>query len=161
MKISKVLETFDLFKTILIQNRFLNFKRSMICRHKILPADQPGYFINTLASPKKPLTRACSQLTGYLIRGNFKQQYPPEIQWINGGDSYIVNEPSAKDPSREDLVKYETSSQLRSIYVPAERLIPEGGSSPLSIENFTFSPDESKVLVFTNSSRVWRSNSKG
>jgi dipeptidyl-peptidase-4 len=91
----------------------------------------------------------------------FQKQYPPEIQWINGGDSYIVNEPSAKDPSWEDLVKYETSSQLRSVYVPAERLIPEGGSTPLNIEYFTFSPDESKVLVFTNSSRVWRSNSKG
>jgi len=91
----------------------------------------------------------------------FREQYPPEIQWINGGDSYIVNEPSTKDPSWEDLVKYETASQLRSVYVPAERLIPEGSFTPLSIESFTFSPDESKVLVFTNSSRVWRSNSKG
>ena len=70
----------------------------------------------------------------------FQNQYPPEIQWINGGDSYIVNEPSAKEPSWEDLVKYETSSQSRSVYVPAEMLIPEGANIPLSIESFTFSP---------------------
>ena len=91
----------------------------------------------------------------------FQSQYPPEIQWINGGDSYIVNEPSAKNGVLEDLVKYETASQKRSIYVAAEQLIPEGSSSPLAIESFTLSPDESKVLIFTNSSRVWRSNSKG
>jgi len=91
----------------------------------------------------------------------FQNQYVPEIQWIHGGDSYIVNEPSTKNPSWEDLVKYETSSLSRSVYVPAEMLIPEGSNTPLSIESFTFSPDESKLLVFTNSSRVWRSNSKG
>ncbi len=28
--------------------------------------------------------------------GEFQKQYPPEIQWINGGESYIVNEPSVK-----------------------------------------------------------------
>lgn len=91
----------------------------------------------------------------------FRKEYPPEIQWIHGGESYIVNEPSSKDRTWEDLVIYETASLKRSVYVPAEKLIPEGSSVPLSIETFTFSPDESKVLVFTNSSRVWRSNSKG
>jgi dipeptidyl-peptidase-4 len=91
----------------------------------------------------------------------FQNQYTPEIQWIHGGDSYIVNEPSVKDPSWDDLVKYETLTGVRTVYVPAEMLIPEGSDAPLAIESFTFSPDESKLLVFTNSSRVWRSNSKG
>jgi len=91
----------------------------------------------------------------------FRQQYAPEIQWIHGGESFIVNEPSANHSSWEDLVRYETATQVRSVYVPAERLIPSGNSAPLNIESFSFSPDESKLLVFTNSSRVWRSNSKG
>jgi dipeptidyl-peptidase-4 len=91
----------------------------------------------------------------------FGKQYAPEIQWIHGGDSYIVNEPSVVNIGWSDLVKYETASRKRSIYVAAEQLIPEGDNSPLDMESFTFSPDESKVLVFTNSSRVWRSNSKG
>jgi dipeptidyl-peptidase 4 len=90
----------------------------------------------------------------------FRQEYAPEIQWISRGEAYIVNEQSG-DQTYEDLVKYDTRTQSRSLYIPAEKLIPEGDSLPLGIEKFTLSPDESKVLIFTNSSRVWRTNTKG
>jgi len=90
----------------------------------------------------------------------FQQDYAPDLQWINGGDAYIVSEPAHRN-GWEDLVKYETVTRQRSIYIPADQLIPPGDSIPLDIEKFTLSPDESKVLIFTNSSRVWRSNTKG
>lgn len=85
----------------------------------------------------------------------------PSIRWINGGEAYIISEPGKKNDTWEDLVKVETRSQKRSLYIPAEKLIPAGDSIPLTIEHFTLSPDESKVLIFNNSSRVWRSNTKG
>ncbi len=91
----------------------------------------------------------------------FRQQYAPAIQWISSGDAYIVSEPSLTYKSQDDLVKIETGTQKRSIFLPAEKLIPPGDSLPITIEEFTLSPDESRVLIFTNSSRVWRSNSKG
>jgi dipeptidyl-peptidase-4 len=132
----------------------------MICRQKL-------FMLISLAILSIPAFSQEASDPGFLTidrifnSREFQKQTPPEIQWINGGDSYIVNEPSANNPSREDLVKYETVSQNRSIYVSAEQLIPANGYAPLEIESFTFSPDETKVLVFTNSSRVWRSNSKG
>jgi dipeptidyl-peptidase-4 len=132
----------------------------MICRQKL-------FMLISLAILSIPAFSQEASDPGFLTidrifnSREFQKQTPPEIQWINGGDSYIVNEPSANNPSREDLVKYETVLQNRSIYVSAEQLIPANGYAPLEIESFTFSPDETKVLVFTNSSRVWRSNSKG
>jgi dipeptidyl-peptidase-4 len=90
----------------------------------------------------------------------FKWEYAPEVQWIERGEAYIVNEP-VPDKPWEELVKYETRTQQRSILIPAGSLIPPGDSTPLTIEAFTFSHDESKVLIFTNSTRVWRSNTKG
>jgi dipeptidyl-peptidase 4 len=91
----------------------------------------------------------------------FRQEYAPDIQWISNGDAYIVAEPSPLNNNLEELVRVETGTQKSTVFIPADKLIPPGESEPLVIEEFTLSPDESKVLVFTNSSRVWRSNSKG
>ena len=45
--------------------------------------------------------------------------------------------------------------------MPAEKLTPAGASSPLLVEEFDLSQDEQKLLIFTNSERVWRSNTRG
>ena len=34
-------------------------------------------------------------------------------------------------------------------------------SSPLSVEDYAFSSDRSRLLIFTNSKRVWRTNTRG
>ena len=38
----------------------------------------------------------------------------------------------------------------------AAQMTPEGADDPLSIEDYTFSEDEWKLLIYTNSRRVWR-----
>jgi dipeptidyl-peptidase-4 len=40
-------------------------------------------------------------------------------------------------------------------------LVPPEASEPISIESYAFSPDRSKLLIFTNSVRVWRQNTRG
>ena len=47
------------------------------------------------------------------------------------------------------------------ILVPAQKLIPEGQSSPLKISDHSWSKDRRKLLIFTNAKRVWRTNSRG
>lgn len=91
----------------------------------------------------------------------FRLDFAPDIQWISGGNAYIVSEPSQKNRDLEDLIKVETGTQKRTVFVPADKLIPPGKNEALSIEELSLSPDESKILMFTNSSRVWRYNSKG
>ncbi|GAA6204648.1 S9 family peptidase [Thalassotalea sp. SU-HH00458] len=43
----------------------------------------------------------------------------------------------------------------------AEQLTPEGAEQPLSIDNYIWSDDRKKLLIYTNSKKVWRSNSRG
>lgn len=45
--------------------------------------------------------------------------------------------------------------------VAAPDLVPSGSSLPLPVEMFNFSSDRSKVLLFTNTRRVWRLNTRG
>lgn len=42
-----------------------------------------------------------------------------------------------------------------------EQLTPDGASSPLRVKNFTFSEDGKKMLIYTNSKRVWRYETRG
>ncbi|MBL9130440.1 MAG: S9 family peptidase, partial [Verrucomicrobiaceae bacterium] len=43
----------------------------------------------------------------------------------------------------------------------AQALTPKNEKKPLSVDSFEFSPDESKVLLFANTKKVWRKNTRG
>src|SRR4029079_6774395 len=82
------------------------------------------------------------------------------VQWQEDGSGYLALEPSKTKPDGVDIVRYDALSGERSVKVPAEKLTPSGSTAALSIEEFTFTPDEQKVLIFTNTARVWRSNTR-
>ena len=94
-----------------------------------------------------------------IYSSEFNQDYQMPIQWIENGNAYITIEPSTNVNGGYDLVRNESKSQKSSIYISASSLTVNGKS--LYIENFSLSQDGSKVLIFTNSKRVWRSNTKG
>jgi dipeptidyl-peptidase 4 len=81
-------------------------------------------------------------------------------RWLKGGASYTTVERSPEGAGR-DLVLYETASGRRQVLVPASRLVPDGASRPMEIADYSWSPDGSLLLVFTNTARVWRTNSRG
>jgi dipeptidyl-peptidase 4 len=83
-----------------------------------------------------------------------------EIRWQHDGKGYLQLEPSAGGAA-PDLVRYDVLKGNKTVFVPATKLTPPGGSGPIVIEEFDFSPDEQKLLIFTNSERVWRSNTRG
>ncbi len=84
-----------------------------------------------------------------------------QLAWLNGGDSYTILEPSAAGAKTVDIVAYETATGKRSVLVPAAKLVPAGAKAPLTIEGYFWSPDKKKLLVYTNSKKVWRSNTRG
>ena len=45
--------------------------------------------------------------------------------------------------------------------VPSDWLKPDTTSKPLTIESYEWSSDRTKLLIFTNSKRVWRLNTRG
>ena len=81
-------------------------------------------------------------------------------RWLNGGKEYTTLEPSSA-PGTKDLVRYDTASGKREVLVPASQLTPPGSKEALNIEDYAWSGDLNRFLVFTNSKRVWRENTRG
>ncbi|HEU5358699.1 MAG TPA: S9 family peptidase [Gemmatimonadales bacterium] len=88
------------------------------------------------------------------------QRFGP-ARWIDRGAAYTTLEKSATDSGAYDIVRYATASGERSVLVPARELTPAGDSTPLGIDDYAWSADGSRLLVFTNTRRVWRQNTRG
>jgi dipeptidyl-peptidase-4 len=78
---------------------------------------------------------------------------------MRDGRHYTVVEGGANGET--DLYRVEARSGNRALLIRGRELVPPGQSTPIRIENYQFSPDGSKLLIFTNSVRVWRQNTKG
>ncbi len=93
--------------------------------------------------------------------GEFRGDYFSQPRWIEDGDAYTALEASDSVDGGTDIVKYETKSGRRSVLIPAEDLIPKGKEQPLRIANYKWSHNKTKLLIFTNTRRVWRLNTRG
>jgi dipeptidyl-peptidase 4 len=91
----------------------------------------------------------------------FRTQFPNALKWEADGKGYLALEPAAAKGDAQDIVRYDAASGQRSILIAADKLMPSGAATPLVVEEFEVSPDKTKVLLFTNSERVWRSNTRG
>ncbi len=83
------------------------------------------------------------------------------VRWQEDGSGYIALEPSPTRKPAVDMVRYDALTGERTVKVSAEKLTPSGASEPLSVEEFSLTSDEQKILIFTNTARVWRSNTRG
>jgi dipeptidyl-peptidase-4 len=79
--------------------------------------------------------------------------YAQGIRWTKDGNGYYVVESN-------NLIRYSLPSMESSVLLSVDELTPEGGA-PLKIRNFIFSEDESRMLVFTNTKKVWRLETRG
>src|SRR5436190_5344356 len=84
----------------------------------------------------------------------YRAQSPKSLQWEAGGKGYLVLEASGKGDA-QDIVRYEVTTGQKMILVPVDKLMPAGATAPLVVESFDISPDEKKLLLFTNTERVW------
>ena len=90
----------------------------------------------------------------------FTARPPAPAQWLDGGASYVVVETSPA--GQNAVVKYDSATGAkRDVAISAAQLTPAGASGPLEIEELSWSGDGQRVLVFTKSRRVWRTNSRG
>ena len=83
------------------------------------------------------------------------------LAWLSDGTGYSTLEPALGGKPGKDIVRYDAETGLKTILVPAARLVPPGDSTPLEIEEYTWSPDGRRLLIFTNSQQVWRTNTRG
>jgi len=77
-------------------------------------------------------------------------------RWMKDGSGYTTLESSEAQEGGQDIVRHDPDSGRREIIIPCTRLIPKGESSPLQIDSYEWSPDGKRLLIFTNSKRIWR-----
>jgi dipeptidyl-peptidase-4 len=75
-------------------------------------------------------------------------------KWIADGTAYYANE-------RNVIVKYQLPSFARTEIITAQQLTPAGQSAPLTVKDFEFSADGKTLLIYTNSKKVWRRETRG
>ncbi len=82
-------------------------------------------------------------------------------RWIDDGAGYTTLENASDFKGAKEIIRYDSKTGAKSTIVEASWLIPKGESTPLRIENYYWSSDKSMLLVYTNSKRVWRQNTRG
>ena len=97
-------------------------------------------------------------------------------RWLEDGSGYTTLENSAAFDGLEtdsaddadgeksepkDIVRYDPATGSRSILISAESLVPAEGQDPIESEDDHWSDDGRMLLIFTNTTRVWRRNTRG
>ncbi len=80
------------------------------------------------------------------------------VRWMKDNKGYSTLESSANG---NEIVRYEVSTGARKIVVSANQLVPPGKDQSLQISDYAWSNDNSKLLVFTNTRKVWRYHTRG
>jgi dipeptidyl-peptidase 4 len=75
-------------------------------------------------------------------------------QWLKSGDTYVQAE-------QGQLVKHKLPDDATEIFLNKMALVPAGQTEPLKIRSFDLSADEQKVLLYTNTKKVWRYDTRG
>ncbi|MGE0353208.1 MAG: S9 family peptidase [Gemmatimonadales bacterium] len=102
-----------------------------------------------------------SALHRIFASSDFSSERFGPARWIENGAAYTTVEASDSVRGAREIIRYETASGRRTVMVAAGRLIPPGDSTALRIDDYTWSDAGRKLLVFTNSERVWRTNTRG
>ncbi len=74
--------------------------------------------------------------------------------WSKDGNSYFEVE-------NGEIIQYKLPTFAKQVIVPKALLTPAGSALPLDVSNFAFSADSKKLLIFTNTKKVWRYNTRG
>ena len=124
-------------------------------------------FVTALASAQLS-PQFTSTLDRMLNKNEFASASFGPARWLHDGAEYTTVEPSKDVPKSDanpngglDIIQYETATGKRSVLVSATKLIPAAGPKPLSIEDYAWSKDNRLLLIYTNSKRVWRQNTRG
>jgi len=93
--------------------------------------------------------------------GEFSAQSYGGTRWREETGDYIMLKGSEETRGGQDIVVFNPETGQKAILIPAAYFIPPNENSPLSISSYQFSDDRSLLLIFTNTKRVWRQNTRG
>ncbi|MCF3109419.1 S9 family peptidase [Niabella sp. CC-SYL272] len=78
-----------------------------------------------------------------------------KLQWTPDGNSFYSF--SEKGIAAIDPV----APGNNKVFMTEQELTPEGATRALTVQSFTIAPDGNRILLFANTRRVWRENTRG
>lgn len=81
------------------------------------------------------------------------------VNWLEDGEHYSKTE---KNPAGGyDIVSYRAKDNKKETLIPASMLVKPGTNDTLSVRSFAFNADHTLALIYTNTRRVWRYDTRG
>ncbi|MGE8292643.1 MAG: DPP IV N-terminal domain-containing protein, partial [Sphingobacterium sp.] len=74
--------------------------------------------------------------------------------WTDIGDQYY-------EFSDKGIEIVDPKNGNRGIFLSQQSLIPKGSNTAIKVENFSISKNRELILIYTNSKKVWRENTRG
>ncbi|RYF88992.1 MAG: S9 family peptidase, partial [Chitinophagaceae bacterium] len=76
------------------------------------------------------------------------------INWTADGTGYYSIQESG-------ILRHDPKSDAQTVVASKELLTPAGANAPLVVQSFDYSPNNSSMLLFANTARVWRYKTRG
>ncbi len=82
------------------------------------------------------------------------------MNWLKDGERFTRTEPNQENGGT-DIVAYRAKDNKREVIIPASRFVDKESGKQVPIRSLSWSDDNGKVLVYTNTQRVWRYDTRG
>lgn len=82
------------------------------------------------------------------------------VTWMKDGESYSRVEKNEETGATE-LVRYTAKDNLREVLIPSSMLVDKETGKQLELRSVVWSEDNTRVLIYTNTKRVWRYDTRG
>lgn len=82
------------------------------------------------------------------------------MSWLKDGEHYSRVEANAEQGGT-DIVSYRAKDNAREVLIPASLFVDKATGKSVPVRSISWSADNRKVLVYTNTQRVWRYDTRG
>jgi dipeptidyl-peptidase 4 len=106
-----------------------------------------------------PVSASRLTLERIFASGELASRGVGQLRWLD--DSTYVALQANPQQGGPELARVNARTGARDVLVQSTWLVPNGSTAPLDVEDYFWSPDRKRLLIFTASERVWRQNTRG
>ena len=82
------------------------------------------------------------------------------MTWLKDGERYSRLE-NNKQTGGTDIVAYRAKDNSREVIIPSSLLTDKSTGRPIPVRSVSWSADNEKILIYNNTRRVWRYDTRG
>ncbi|HVZ48385.1 MAG TPA: S9 family peptidase [Gemmatimonadaceae bacterium] len=112
-----------------------------------------------LAAQQGPADRALVTVERIYNTRDFQGRGFGPVRWLD--DSTYTSVEAGPGGRGSELVRVDATTGRRAVIATVAMLTPPGDTASIDIEDYDWSADHARLLIFTNSARVWRANTRG